>query len=426
MFVGPGQTEDQIQTDRRFRSHQHDDLDRPRWRSRSIRRVAIANFVNNPNNRIYQPRAYANDYTIPERIWQYTASVQQDLGAQHRPDGRVHRQPGTQPVPPQRRPTRSRRSSRTRTRPTRRIVIRAVLDRPSGMPPATSPACRTRTPRSTTRPAAATTTTTRCSSALSRRSASGLSMNAQYTLSRSFGNTSGSNEALTAGNNARNLADFDYDNGYNNFDVRHTFNFSAALSGSVRPRPQHGRERRRGLRARRLGRRRHLQRAQRPADRRAHHAPRHRLQWTAPATSSTTRRPAAWPSSTRRAAATRATCAGRIWCPASIRSSTTTALLFLNPAAFATPAPGTFGNLERNSLHGPSFTQVDMVHRRSTSAAARNVEFRAEIFNLFNTANFSNPIATLPNALPTAATTEANKVQPGQAFTPQRPARSAR
>ena len=47
----------------------------------------------------------------------------------------------------------------------------------------------------------------------------------------------------------------------------------------------------------------------------------------------------------------------------------------------------------------------------------RNFEFRAEIFNLFNTANFTNPNATLPNALPTTALTEANKVQPGQAFT---------
>ena len=34
-------------------------------------------------------------------------------------------------------------------------------------------------------------------------------------------------------------------------------------------------------------------------------------------------------------------------------------LLFLNPAAFATPLPGTFGNLERNSIHGPSFRQID-------------------------------------------------------------------
>ena len=51
-------------------------------------------------------------------------------------------------------------------------------------------------------------------------------MNAQYTLGYSKGNTGGSNEATTAGNNARALADFDYDNGYNNFDVRHTFNLS--------------------------------------------------------------------------------------------------------------------------------------------------------------------------------------------------------
>src|SRR6185369_8177280 len=36
-------------------------------------------------------------------------------------------------------------------------------------------------------------------------------------------------------------------------------------------------------------------------------------------------------------------------------------LLFLNPAAFATPKPGTFGNLERNSIHGPNFFQMDAV-----------------------------------------------------------------
>ncbi len=39
-----------------------------------------ANFINNPNNRSYQPRAYANEYTLPEKVYGDTASVQQELG----------------------------------------------------------------------------------------------------------------------------------------------------------------------------------------------------------------------------------------------------------------------------------------------------------------------------------------------------------
>src|SRR5258708_10887131 len=61
---------------------------------------------------------------------------------------------------------------------------------------------------------------------LSRRSLNGVSTNAQYALGYSTGNTGGSNEATTAGNNARALADFAYDDGYNNFDIRHNFNLS--------------------------------------------------------------------------------------------------------------------------------------------------------------------------------------------------------
>ena len=58
---------------------------------------------------------------------------------------------------------------------------------------------------------------------LARRITTGLTLNSQYTFSRSFGNTAGSNEARTAA-----IPDnFEADRGYNNFDVRHTFNFSA-------------------------------------------------------------------------------------------------------------------------------------------------------------------------------------------------------
>src|SRR5262249_47810953 len=61
-------------------------------------------------------------------------------------------------------------------------------------------------------------------------------------------------------------------------------------------------------------------------------------------------------------------------------------LLFLNPAAFTAPKPGTNGNLERNSLHGPNFKQVDLlISKRFAIAGTSNFEFRAEIFNLFDT-----------------------------------------
>jgi hypothetical protein len=58
-------------------------------------------------------------------------------------------------------------------------------------------------------------------------------MNMQYTLATSKGTSGGSNEANTAGNNAKTLEQFDYEDGYNNFDVRHTFNISCALFAAV-------------------------------------------------------------------------------------------------------------------------------------------------------------------------------------------------
>jgi hypothetical protein len=35
-------------------------------------------------------------------------------------------------------------------------------------------------------------------------------------------------------------------------------------------------------------------------------------------------------------------------------------LLYINPAAFTVPQPGTFGNSGRNSLAGPSIAQLDV------------------------------------------------------------------
>src|SRR5262249_41674158 len=82
----------------------------------------------------------------------------------------------------------------------------------------------------------------------------------------------------------------------------------------------------------------------------------------------------------------------------------------LNPAAFAIPKPGTFGNLERNSLHGPKSVQQDLiVAKKFAITEAVNVEFRTEVFNIFNVTNFANPPAQLPNTYGAGLT-----LQPGQ------------
>lgn len=45
------------------------------------------------------------------------------------------------------------------------------------------------------------------------------------------------------------------------------------------------------------------------------------------------------------------------------------------------------------------------------------MEFRSEIYNIFNRANFANPPSSLANSLP-GRPGAANTIQPGQAFTP--------
>jgi hypothetical protein len=66
---------------------------------------------------------------------------------------------------------------------------------------------------------------------------------------------------------------------------------------------------------------------------------------------------------------------------------------YLNPAAFAQPAPGTLGNYVRNSIKGPRYSTLDVaLSRVVTLGAARSMEFRVETFNLFNTFNWGNPV----------------------------------
>ena len=95
--------------------------------------------------------------------------------------------------------------------------------------------------------------------------------------------------------------------------------------------------------------------------------------------------------------------------------STTDRRFVLNPAAFTTPKPGTFGNLGRGALHGPGLSQFDLtLHKKFSLTERLNTEFRFEVYNIFNRANFANPVARLNNVLGTSA----NTLQPGQAYSP--------
>jgi carboxypeptidase family protein/TonB-dependent receptor-like protein len=65
---------------------------------------------------------------------------------------------------------------------------------------------------------------------------------------------------------------------------------------------------------------------------------------------------------------------------------------WFDPCAFSLPALGTYGNLGRNTLTLPGFTGVDFTLVKTTSLTEhKRLEFRAELFNLLNHANFGLP-----------------------------------
>jgi len=65
---------------------------------------------------------------------------------------------------------------------------------------------------------------------------------------------------------------------------------------------------------------------------------------------------------------------------------------WFNTAAFAFPPPGTFGNAGRNILDGPGFQNVNASLMKNTALTERvNLQFRAEVFNLFNHPNLNLP-----------------------------------
>ncbi|HJQ26121.1 MAG TPA: TonB-dependent receptor [Blastocatellia bacterium] len=412
IYYGPGQTEDQIQpiesdVIRITQSGGNYPASIPTLR---------ANFVNNPLNRSYQPRAYSPLYEVPERIYQYSFSVQQELFYKMVLTAAYVGSQGRNLF------LRSVTNQIVSVRQNGTVIREFDIVNPDG---------------SILRPYAEIDFKTSgghdsynaLQVQLSRRFSTGLTLNSQYTFAKSTGTTSGSNDALTSGNLARRpgeapngnrTADFSYDEGYNNFDVRHSFNVSALYALPI------GKGRAylsslNGIGEAILG------------------------GWEVgtiinarsgtPINVLITRPDVVFQCSNNTFVSSATACpAGTTMVTAVIntpgggssRNVRRPDLIagvnpflgndrrFLNPAAFAIPAPGTFGNLVRNSLHGPNFWQADLVmNKRFRLTETANVEFKAEFFNIFNHTNFANPPAVLPNALGVGT----NLLQPGQPFT---------
>src|SRR6266478_2776990 len=235
IYYGPGQTEDQIQPIESNRISST--LSGSTYPQDPVAIAAL--FTSAPNNRQYQPRAYAPEYTIPEKIYQYGFSLQQELpyklvltagfvGSQGR--NLFLRSIANRILPGQTTildgttlPTSFGVVNRTNAGG-QVIAVNTIREFSivSGSSSVLNPYAEIDDKTS-----GGHDSYKALQLSLGRRLNTGVTLNAQYSFSSSFGNTSGSNEARTAANNARALSEFNYDNGYNNFDVRHTFNLSA-------------------------------------------------------------------------------------------------------------------------------------------------------------------------------------------------------
>ena len=68
---------------------------------------------------------------------------------------------------------------------------------------------------------------------------------------------------------------------------------------------------------------------------------------------------------------------------------------WINPAAFALPAAGAYGTMRRNQIYAPGYADTDLAVLKNFQVNERfTVQFRSEIFNLFNRVNLAPPFPT--------------------------------
>ncbi|MBZ5585040.1 MAG: TonB-dependent receptor [Acidobacteriia bacterium] len=400
-YYGPGQTEDQLQPEANDRIGKTISSGPLLAYPLDVKQIYTSYNINDPNLG-FQPRAYGPGYRIPERILQYTASVQQEL-------------PGNTLL------TVAYVGSQGRN-----LFLRSITNKilSVGMNPTTGTAIVNREFGNRFAEIDYKTSGGRdyyssMQVTANRRYSSGLSLGMQYTWGHSIGNSAGSNEANTAGN----PYDFNADHGSNNFDIRQSFNMTALyelpfgkgkkhlaqaspLMEAVLGGWQFG-----GIVNARTG---------------------------VPVDVLITRPDVLYQDSRDgRFYANPVVVGGQVMSTpvintlgggnsrnvrrpdvvAGVDPYLRNGLNWINPAAFSIPLPGAFGNSSRNSLTGPGLSQLDLTLGKKFPFAERgNVEFRGEIYNLLNHANYANPgNLRLQQIVPSGP--GAPGLQPGQAFT---------
>jgi hypothetical protein len=405
-FFGPGQPEDTIQPaesdriSRTLSSNIQYPLD-----TASV----ISTYNINDPNLGFQPRAYATGYKVPERVLSYTASLQQKL------------------------PWNAVLTTAFVGSQGRNLFLRGLANQVIGvtMNPTTGAGSQIREfgnrfAEIDYKTSGGNDHYNSLQTTLNRRFNKGLTIGLQHTWGRSIGNTNGSNEAVTAGS----LQSFAYDYGNNTYDIRHSLNMTALWEIPV------GR-----------GKRADLGTAGNYILGNWELGGVYNYRTGLPIQLLLTRNDIVYKDRRNgRIYASPVVVGGVVQTDAIINvpgggqsrqfrrpdyvAGTEPFIegadktIILNPAAFAVPQPGTYGNLSRNAFAGPSLAQVDMtLHKRIPFNEKVNMEFRAEIYNIFNRANFANPPATLGVGLPNGYTVAAGAepalsgVQPGQPFT---------
>ena len=78
--------------------------------------------------------------------------------------------------------------------------------------------------------------------------------------------------------------------------------------------------------------------------------------------------------------------------------SATTVSYIQNPSVFVNQG-NAFGNLGRNVIIGPGFSNLDIALTKNTKITERfTIQFRADAFDSLNQTNFDNPVTTMGSA----------------------------